>query len=253
MARLVVVGGPFSASTGDNQVFLDIDTTGGDCVFTTDNDSVGIVDADEATFELEAEHIVAMDAKGAVNVCVLVADDNDTDINDTKDKATASLTIEYPSNKNITYVGRLSRTKRNGTTCTLYNVPHKQASDKGWYRFFNKTDAEVTVWGSVRDRDGVKHLVDQELGLAPANGTLVVNSDALHDYATLQTGAAAEKPWLGRAILTINSNSTKMEAYGMLRAKNVSGILAPAGVTPASANIGPLINLSSGATGNGCE
>lgn len=245
----VVVGGPFSASTGENQVFLDIN--GSDCVFTEESDVAATVDGDEATFELEDTHIIAMD-DSTTNVCVVVADDNETDINDTKDKASGSLTIDYPD-KSETYVGRLSRTKRNGTSCSLYNVPHKQASDRGWYRFFNKTNVDSTVWGSVRDRDGTRHLIDQELGIAKANGTLVVNSDQLHDYAIAQTGAAAENPWAGRAVLTINSNSTKMEAYGMLRAKNTSNVLVPAGVTTPSANIGPLINLSAGATGNGCE
>ncbi len=249
---LVVTGGPFMASTGANQVFLDIDLTNGDCVFTDETtDLAAIVDGDEATFELESEHVDIL-AESAINVCVVVDESNETDINDTKDRATVALTLNYPSDKDITYVGRLAQTKRNGTACTLYNVPHKQASDLGFYRFINKTDIDATVWGTLKDRDGVEYFADQELGTVSANSTLVVKSTEIHEYA-ITAGASEEKPWTGRAILTINSNSTDMEAYGLLRGKNTRSVLLPAGATTPPANIGPLINVSAGASGNGCD
>lgn len=251
---LVVSGGPFAASTAEGQVFLDIDLTGGDCVFTPDTDDLAaVVDGDEATFELEAAHVNGIAGTAAINLCVVVDEANESDINDTKDRATAALTLSYPtSNKDITYVGRLAQTKRNGTACTLYNVPHKQASDRGFYRFINKTDKDATIWGTLRDRENTEYFADQELGKVTANSTLVVNSDALHDYATA-AGAAVENPWTGRAVLTINSNSTNMEAYALLRGKNKKNVLLPAGATTAPANIGPLINVSAGASGNGCD
>ncbi len=247
---LIITGGPFAAS-GTDQVFLDID--GSDCVFSGEDgpDIAATLDNNEATFELKDSDVSNMVAS-AVNVCVIVDNDNDNEINATKDRATAALVLSYPSDKDITYVGRLAQIKRNGTACTLYNVPHKQASDKGFYRFINKVDNEVTVWGTIKDREGVEHLVDQELGTIPGNSTLVVNSDQLHDYA-ITAGSAEVKPWVGRAILTINSNSTDMEAYALLRGKNTKSVLLPAGATTAPANIGPLINVSLGASGNGCD
>ncbi|HHB92629.1 MAG TPA: hypothetical protein ENK59_05390 [Thioploca sp.] len=249
---LVVTGGPFAASTGENQVFLDIDLTNGNCVFTDNTDDLAaVVDGNEATFKLEATHVNGL-ALNAVDVCVVVDENNETNINNTKDRATVALTLSYPSDKEITYVGRLAQTKRNGTACTLYNIPHKQASDLGFYRFINKTDADATVWGTLKDRDAKEYFVDQELGTVSANSTLVVRSTELHDYA-VAAGANEEKPWVGRAILTINSNSTDMEAYALLRGKNTRSVLLPAGATTPPANIGPLINVSLGASGNGCD
>lgn len=188
-----------------------------------------------------------------INVCVVVDDDNATDIDEPKDKATAVLTLEYGgSKKEQSYPGSLAKIERNGTACTIYNVPHRQASDVGYYRFINKTTAGATVWATIKDREAVVHLLDQELGTVEANATLVVNSDQLHDYAIAQ-GAAAENPWKGRAILMINSDSTNMEVYGLLKGKNTQDVLLPKGATTPPNYVGPLVNISLGASGNGCD
>ncbi|MFK5971624.1 MAG: hypothetical protein QM487_16105 [Candidatus Marithrix sp.] len=260
-SKLVIKGGPFVASAIANDdgmyegVFIEI--TGDDCVFDGDATPPDLpailVEGDEATWELDADTIFNISQSTTdVDICVVVDADNETEINDTMERATGALTLDFDNGKSSTSVGRLDRTKRNGTACTLYNVPHKQASDKGFYRFINKTDNEATVWATIKDREGVEYLVDQELGTIVGNSTLVVNSDQLHDYA-IEAGAAEEKPWIGRAILTINSNSTDMEAYALLRGKNTRSVLLPAGATTPPANIGPLINVSSGASGNGCD
>jgi len=251
---LIVKDGPFSASTGNQQVFLEF--VGSDCKFDDDGDAgdlAATVDGVEATFELNEDAVFKMAAGNHINVCVVIDDDNTTDIDEPKDKATAVLTLEYNgSKKEQNYPGSLAKIERNGTACTIYNVPHKQASDRGFYRFINKTTADSTVWASIKDREAVVHLVDQELGTVVGNGTLVVNSDQLHDYAIAQ-GAADVKPWKGRAILTINSDSTNMEVYGLLKGKNTQDVLLPKGATTPPIYVGPLVNISNGASGNGCD
>jgi len=255
---LVIKGGPFVASTvkDDNDLFSQvfIETSGSDCVFDDGSDIAATnIEGDEATWELDSANIIAINALLTTkNICVVVPVDGETEINQTKERATAALTLDFTSGKTSTSTGRLSQMKRNGTTCTLYNVPHALASDKAFYRFSNKTDIESTVWGSIRDRDNKSYLTDQELGIVAGKSVLVVNSDELNAYAVI-AGTATEgvAAWGGRAILTINSNSTDMEAYALLRAKNTKNVILKDGV--ATANIGPLVNVSLGASGNGCE
>ncbi|MDM8567351.1 hypothetical protein QUF74_17090 [Candidatus Halobeggiatoa sp. HSG11] len=254
---LYIENGPFQASTTEagGMVFLGIknDT----CTFTEDTvagdnsgDVLGVLDGNNVLFTLAEEHVEAMEGN-EVDICVVVAEENTTDINPTDQRPSASLTLNYvDADKDITSTGTLAITKRNGTACTIYNVPHKQASDLGFYRFINKTTKEAMVLGSLTDRDGTVHLKDQELGTAPAKGTLVVTAEQLHDYAVAQTGAAEEKPWKGRALLSINSDSTDMDVYGLLRAKNTKDVTMN-GIIPTT--MGPLINISAGASGNGCD
>ena len=263
---LYIESGPFAASAAED-LFIQIDVDGTEtvCEFEEGEDIIADeIDGIDATWNFNETEIVLLADGNDKNICVTVPKDNTTPINEGRERPTAAVTINYDSDKKQTVSGRLSLFKRNGAACTLYNVPNNGQGDIGFYRFVNRTSETATVWGTLRGMNGDTYFLNAVLqgnnaGVVPANGTLIVRSTELHELAVTGEGLeggsiisdpSADKIWPGRAVLSINSDSTDMQVYGFLRAKNLAGVVL-GGTTPPT--MGPLINISAGASGNGCN
>jgi hypothetical protein len=175
----------------------------------------------------------------AKEICVLVPPDNSTVINETQDVPEALLVIEYANRTDgVQYKGRLLHIKRNGTVCTVYNVPAEGAVDIVNIRITNRSSREGTLMGSLRDADN--NYIFQNADLLNGeklaqNGTVRLTATELKTVATANGHATGT--WSGRAVLTVTSDLTNMEVFGLLR--NSAG--------------GPLLNMSVGASGSGCD
>lgn len=153
-------------------------------------------------------------------------------------KPKGTLVIKFGSGNSVTRTSFLRHLKKNGTVCTLYNIPQSDALDVVNIRVTNDS-ATVSgfVKGKLRDVDGKvifqKTLIEQ--------GSFEPHQTVRLTLADLTAGGES---WKGRAILTLESNipTPKMQVYGLLRAKEAG--------TPVET---PLLNMSTGATGNGCD
>jgi hypothetical protein len=150
-----------------------------------------------------------------------------------------TLVIEYLSGNAVTRTAFLRHLKKNGTVCTLYNIPPSNALDIVNIRVTNDSNLEnAFVKGKLRDMDNKviftgKTLIEQG-GLKPHQTVRLQMEDLTADGAS----------WAGRAVLTLESNIPHplMQVYGLLRAREATGF-------PET----PLMNMSTGATGNSCD
>lgn len=240
---LTITNGIFGASSADDGVFIEI--TGTDCAFT-DTDDIPATDLTptEATWELTEDNLTDM-AGTAKKICVVAS--GDAAINDNTEAPEATLAVTYASGLTTFDNNKLALIKRNGTVCTFYNVPNANAKDEAFFRFTNKSTKEGTLLGTLKNRDGDVLFQDVTLQDALAiKATVVVKATDLHQAAIDANSAALEagKLWAGRAILTVSSDLPDMEGFGLLRGKDLTN---PGSTT------GPLINVSTGATGSGCD
>jgi len=244
---LEITSGVFSASDnlGEN-VFLDIN---GDGVFTDGTDiPADEVTATTATWKLTADQIYNA-TDGYLEAGIVVKAIGTTEFEEQEEAAQAVLVLDYPQDSKA-FPGRLEYIKRNGTRCKAYNVPYPGKKDNAFFRFTSKTNGiDGVVKGTLYKEDGTKvasdkgpdgttftdvDLLQLKYAAAPtltANQTKVVSNQDIADLAT--------EEWTGRATLVINSNLTNMEMLALLR--NQQGV------------VGPLMNLSTGATGTACD
>jgi hypothetical protein len=237
---LEITDGVFSASDelGDN-VFLDV---GDDGIFTDGTDiPADIVTATTASWDLDVTELGLMLGQA---VPIVVKVNGTTEIEAQEDPVLAVLTLDYPSDSKV-FQRRLEHIKRNGTRCKAYNVPYPGLKDNAFFRFTSKTDGvEGVVKGTLYKEDGTKVASDKGpdgttftdvdlLGgeTLTVNQTKVISNQAIADLAS--------EVWTGRATLVISSNLTSMEMLALLR--NQQGV------------VGPLMNLSTGASGNACD
>jgi hypothetical protein len=250
-ATLTVVDGNFGASLTDpGKVFLDLDDDG---IFDEDATPADIaatsLEADIATWELSSDQLVDI-AGSASDAKIMIIADGTTEINDFSDPPQATFVIDYGSGNTDPYSKKLRHIKRNGTVCTLYNVPNPNATDEGNIRVTNTSGKEGKLLGTLRALDGTNIFtnkvlletigVNETVRLTPAeldaiekDGGWLIDWEA--DTARNPTGS--ESGWPGRAVLTISSNLSSMEVFGLVR--NKAG--------------GPLTNMSVGGSGNGCD
>jgi hypothetical protein len=241
---LKIEPGPFAASlTHDpnasepvNLVFIDV--AGSKCVFETGDIPADEVTEESASWDFDSTELTSISGT-AKEICVLVPPDNSTVINETQDVPEALLVIEYANRTDgVQYKGRLLHIKRNGTVCTVYNVPAEGAVDIVNIRITNRSSREGTLMGSLRDADN--NYIFQNADLLNGeklaqNGTVRLTATELKTVATANGHATGT--WSGRAVGTVTSDLTNMEVFGLLR--NSAG--------------GPLLNMSVGASGSGCD
>jgi hypothetical protein len=230
---LIVSTAPFNASVtgGSGKVFID---TSGDGLYDEDD---GDLLAEEVT-DTEATWSIDSDAMDTlVNKCengckIIIEADGSTQIQAQSEAplATANIVVASKSRSNS---GKLLHIKRNGSVCTLYNIPNTAAADDLSVRVTNMGSKEGVVLGTLRGLDGKDIFTNQTL-----IDTLAPNATTRIDAAALKT-LAGGTDWTGRAVLTLSSTIPEgnMEVYALVR--NSLG--------------GPLMNLSSGASGNGCD
>lgn len=275
-----IENGPFSASLAKDSndkytsVFIDVDGSE-DCTYSSGDLTPDTLTESSASWDLSVAELATSTSPPAIytssvynssatgsdgwNICVIA--DGQTSINDHKESPAAALVLEYSTGKQESYADNLKYIKRNGTTCTLYNVPHPLALDQGYFRFTNKSKREGVLLGTLRNRDGVTLMDGIDLldgtKIQP-NQTVVVTASKIAELAVANGDAAnfvdsdgtagldatTDQLWKGRAILAVSSDLTDMEAYDLIRGK---AALSSLGVS------GPIINVSGGATGNACE
>jgi hypothetical protein len=242
---LVIENGPFAASGGHAHdstdpatgYFVFLAPTASKCVPSTAAIPAKKIEGEtKATWDLVDSNIVAL--AGVHDICVRVADGNLTPINETDAQPEGTVTINYVNRTNTVYpTTRLLHIKRNGTVCSLYNVPSDGATDIVNIRITNRSTREGILQGQLKDMNG-ELLFEGDLlngqTLAP-NATIRLTASNLEDLMT--AAGHATGTWSGRAVLTISSDLTQMEVFGLLR--NKAG--------------GPLLNMSVGGSGNGCD
>lgn len=138
--------------------------------------------------------------------------------------------------------------KKNGTVCTLYNIPDSTALDRLNIRLTNDSTTTGFVKGRLRRMDGTDVYTSETTN--PYLELIALGTDALGPNQTRRLDANAVSKsgaytWDGRAVLTLESNipDGKLQVFGLLRAAS-----APAGLSES-----PLMNMSTGATGNSCD
>jgi hypothetical protein len=239
---LVITSAPFNASTTSSTgvVFIDTDgnnvydapTTSGGTTTYKDLKAKTVNDTD-ATWELVKDELTRLNTSCGSGCPILIQADGTTVIQDSPEPAMATLTLKYDKGDRTT-TSKLAHIRRNGTVCTLYNIPAPGAADTLSVRVTNTSNQAGIVLGTLRALDGSTLFTNAELipELAP-NATARISAEDL-EAANGGTG------WTGRAVLILSSNikSGYMEAYGLVR--NTQGG-------------GPLMNLSTGASGNGCD
>jgi hypothetical protein len=245
-ATFTIIDGPFCASAAgsevENPVFLDMNNTG---IFEEGTDiPATFVQGSNAEWELTQTDLDSIHNKSpAPDIVALV--DGETVICEQPVAPTATLQITYATGKTIVS-GSLFHIKRNGTICTLYNIPSPPAFDNSVppkdrlnIRIINRSTQAAALTATLRTMGGDPLCQDFELGSVEPNATLHLNQDEVVAKANEQAGCEDVATWENRAVLTISSDAPdgSLQIFGMLR--NKGG--------------GPLTNLSLGATGNGCD
>jgi hypothetical protein len=242
---LVISNAPLKASIVDpGKVFIDVNNNGTYEAPTStdayDKDFIATAVTDtEATWTLStaaAKKLVTTCGDTVSSCDIVVVADGTTPVEDQPEAPTATLNLKYSTGDRTT-VSKLLHIKRNGTVCTLYNIPNSAAVDELSVRVTNMGTQDGLVLGTLRALDGTKLFTNKVLAEAlTPNSTVRIDAVQLN---TLAGGSDTTPAWTGRAILTLSSNNAigNMEAYGLVR--NKSG--------------GPLMNISAGASGSGCD
>jgi hypothetical protein len=232
------VDAPFNASlVSPGAVFIDLDGngsydeddgtgTGGDLLATK-------VSSNEATWTLSVDDAETLVSKCTTNACdVMIKADGTTAIEEASTQPTSILNIQYEGGIVKKATKKLAYIKRNGSVCTLYNIPNTTATDELNIRVTNTSNKDGTVKAKMYDLNGNVVIKDQTLieTIKPRQTVRITAEELL--------ALAGGTTWPGRAVLTLSSTIPDgyMEVFGLLR--NRLG--------------GPLLNLSAGAQGNGC-
>lgn len=187
---------------------------------------------------------IATDTDNGDSVSIRIIADGNTKINVTENDPTANLSIDYDVDE-IADVSGITATfrsfSRDGTVCSLFNLPGDGAPDKTNIRITNdsSTAGQITVamWGE----DGTELIpagtvlknMDPTTGLELSDTIQSQESWHINDVELKALGTA----WTGRAHATFTSTLPKLGVFAWLR-HQATGINS---------------NLSSGASGSGCE
>ncbi|HIE02497.1 MAG TPA: hypothetical protein EYP59_19805 [Thiotrichaceae bacterium] len=231
---LTVRDGIFAASTPES-VYLDLVSPQTEYNAPSGTSSTGdikadSVDATEATWKLSSDELNQI-YTSTTAVPIIVKANGTSIINENGNPPNATFTIKYATD--AVYSGKLRHIERNGMVCKLYNIPNPDATDALSIRVTNKTALTGLVLGTLTAMDTTALFTNETLveALAPQN-TVRLGIDDL--VAKLPEGTTS---WAGRAVLTLNSDLTDIEIFGLVR--NKAG--------------GPLMNMSLDASGNACD
>lgn len=230
-----ITNGQFAASaTTPGQVYLE---TGG--VATVDNTGV------TATWTLSDDSLKNMAAASTIGIFMQL--DGKTAVNTPEDAPLATLTIDYDTDgyQTITYPSvELPKIKRDGTVCTVYNVPATGAADTLSIRVTNTSNTEGVITGALYGTDGTELIAKGTDLLQNMTANTIKKGQTIRlsseDLVTLAGGTA----WTGRAILRMTSNLTNMEVLALLRQNLADGTTDPNA---------PLTNMSQDASGSTCD
>ena len=231
---LTIRDGIFAASTPES-VYLDLVSPKTEYNPPSGTSSTGDIKADsvdptEATWKLSSDELNQI-YTSTTAVPIIVKANGTSIINEEGNPPNATFTIKYATD--AVYSGKLRHIERNGMVCKLYNIPNPDATDALSIRVTNKTALTGLVLGTLTAMDTTALFTNETLveALAPQN-TVRLGIDDL--VAKLPEGTTG---WAGRAVLTLNSDLTDIEIFGLVR--NKAG--------------GPLMNMSLDASGNACD
>jgi hypothetical protein len=269
-----ITDAPFNASIGHTvptdtadpdqlaevMVFLDVDGTNtvGDSTAADGDIYATSVDTTNASFTLtNADVQKIITASGNSNVknfdtdkegCVAIvfkASGND-EIKTLDIAPTGKLTLQFNNKVERIISGKLNHIQRSGTVCVLYNIPGPNSIENANIRVTNKSATpDGTLIGTLRLPDGTEIFTDYDiltasgLGLIGPNQTMYLNTDTLNTIA--QSASNPNGAWTdgwSRAILRLETNLDYVEMMALIRDDDVMGA--------------PLMNMSTGASGNGC-
>jgi hypothetical protein len=235
---LTINNGPFAGLKANN-VFIELD--GSNCVKDGEDIAASSVSGTGATWSLNKTQLTnpkLFKQSGSANICVTV--DGQTVINETDEAPTATLVLTYLHRDKVSSNGTLRHIKKNGSICTLYLVTDTDIETVGYdntnIRIINRSTASGKLTASLRGQDNSVVFTDISLGTINPNQTLTLSSA---DLVTKAKQAGHSGKW-GRGVLTIGSDLIKMEVFGLVRNLNPNGNA-------------PLLNMSLGASGNGCD
>lgn len=245
-AKLQITNGPFAASTGTNQVFLD--TNSGDGACNNPDIAAAVAGTSTANWTLNNTQLDGLLGQTS-NICVQVADNNTTEINETESSPQAGLTVSYDAGhqQGVSYPsGHLSHIKKNGIICKVYNVTDNTKPDFTNIRVTNRSDRNGTLTFSLRNMAG--ELVFDSVPMQKIVNFDPVEAQTVENITPNQTlrftshdlTKTANDVAFGRGVLTVGSDLVSMEVFALLRNQSVGGS-------------NPLLNLSVGASGNGCD
>lgn len=238
-ASLKVTKGPFAASTTNNRVFIDTNNSG--CAaYEGGTDITATVSGTEtATFSgVQALFPADLATVPTTNkICVAVP--GTAEINETTDAPQATLTAKYTNRTaGVPYpAGKLLHITKNGVICTVYLVTDGvTTSDTSNIRVTNRSSVNGTLTGTLTDQNGDSVFTNVELATnVKPYQTIYLGSTDLVNKAK----AAGHSGEFVRGNLTIGSDLQKMEVFALLRNK--------------ASSVQPLLNMSLGASGNGCD
>jgi hypothetical protein len=277
--QLVVTDAPFNASIGHTvpdyttadelttaiadgsaqiMVFLDVGTATTDGTFDpTEDIPANTVDTTSATFTIDSsidldgdgtDYLDLLSPEGGKEKCAnLIFKVSGNDEIKTHDvPPTGKLTLTFAGDVQREFSGKLNHIKRSGTVCVLYNIPGPNSIENANIRVTNKTATpDGTLIGTLRLPDGTEIFTDYDiltatgLGLIGSNQTIYFNTDMLNTIA--QSASNPNGAWTDgwkRAILRLETNLNTVEMMALIRDDDVLGA--------------PLMNMSTGASGNGC-
>jgi hypothetical protein len=249
--KLTIIDGVFSASTtaGANQVFLDNDES---CLYDTTTTPPSIpassVTATVAEWAILTSTQIDYLFGAGMHVCVIA--DGVKAIEEQSKPPTATLHVgqnaPYPK-----YSGRLRHIKENGTKCTLFNIPDGTESlspsistDVVSIRVTNNTSQEGTLYATLYDQSGKPIYTPKRQVIGPIAPFATVRyytgqeSMSNYDPAFDLTQFGSAQHWVGqRATLVIATELSDISVFDLVRNRNSA----------------PNMNMSTGATGNGCD
>jgi hypothetical protein len=279
--QLVVTDAPFNASIGHTvpdyensdelttaiadgsaqiMVFLDVKADSTDGTFDPEEDiPAATVDTTSATFTIDSsidldgnntdgDYLDLLSPEGGKEKCAnLIFKVSGNDEIKTHDvPPTGKLTLTFAGDVQREFSGKLNHIKRSGTVCVLYNIPGPNSIENANIRVTNKTATpDGTLIGTLRLPDGTEIFTDYDiltatgLGLIGSNQTIYFNTDMLNTIA--QSASNPNGAWTDgwkRAILRLETNLNTVEMMALIRDDDVLGA--------------PLMNMSTGASGNGC-
>jgi hypothetical protein len=241
-----------AADLSQVMVFFDFD---GDGIFDATDVPASTVDTTTASFtDLTAAEMAAIvsattgttgaSANGCVNVVIKASGNDEIKTHDVA--PTGTLRVVFSTGATSEFTGKMNHIKRSGTVCVLYNIPGPNSIENANIRVTNKSATpDGTLIGTLRLPDGTEIFTDYDiltatgLGLIGANQTMYLNTDMLNTIA--QSASNPNGAWTDgwtRAILRLETNLNTVEMMALIRDDDVMGA--------------PLMNMSTGASGNGC-
>lgn len=236
--KLTIDNGNFNASGDPSTGKVYIDKSDGNTSLV--NATSFSTDKSTAVWEFNAASLGSI--FGQARNIVLNVDGKTSIIENRKTPPKATLYVEYVGGAGVTpRTAVLRHLKKNGSVCTLYNIPPPTGSQDTLNIRITNDSATVTgfVKGTLRDYTG-KEIFKGKFLVEP--GKLVPHQTVHLDMTALTAGGVS---WDKRAVLTVESNipEPNMQVFGFLR---------NTGSKPGFPE-SPLMNMSTGATGNGCD